>query len=210
MINNKNNFKELLVNSFPRTRSIYLEYCLSNKLNQSIFEHLHSAFLAKQSFNDTLQILTIRDPKETITSNVYFDYGETLKQINKNIDDDFLSVQCKKHIDGYNIFYNNLLNNNGNILVLFFEDFTKNISNSLKNIANIMQWNTNIEDSNKINKDVFIIIKKNFSNNYPITRGHLPREKTKEYNQIFEYLDNNKNILKESNELYKKIKEKHS
>jgi hypothetical protein len=210
MINQNNNFKELLVNSFPRTGSTYLEYCISNKLNAPIFEHLHSPFLAKQNFDDVLQIVTIRDPKETITSNVYFDYGETLKQVNKDIDENFLNIQSNLHIDGYNIFYNNLLNNDGNILVLFFDDFTKDISNSLKTIAKIMKWDRYIEDNKKINDDIFTVINKNFSNNYPITRGHLPREKTKEYKQILNYLDNNSLILNNSYEIYLQIKSKHS
>jgi hypothetical protein len=203
-INNKTH-SGIFINSYPRTGSTYLEYAVRMFLNNSDFgDHVHSIFLVSRLIEDCIQVVTLRDPIETIGSNMYNDFLKYYSLDNKKIDNAFLRNQSITHESRYTAFQKNIIKNKTNLTVVTFENFTNNIKDTLKEICNpddlFLQTKLSNEEIDKKIKDK---IKHNF---HPKSLNHIPTEKTEEHITISNYLNDNKENYSNIYEIYLTIK----
>jgi hypothetical protein len=209
-------YDSFFMNSYPRTGSTFLKFGITMFLNFRIYEQIHSAFLAGKKIENTMQIITIREPINSITSNIYRAYGEyiykTAHDKNSIKIDNFLKEGLGESFDFHNNFYHELYSNaykNEQCLIIFFDSFTKDIRKELIRISKYSGKSDkiyNLPSSEHISDHIFNIMNNHKFNNYAtLTHGNLPRQVGEEYFYIKQYVESKTNEISKNIENYNKF-----
>lgn len=220
--------KDFFINSFPRTGSTFLKNSIRLFLeNPAIKDQIHSSFLAGKKVEDTVQLIVAREPIGAISSLLYKDFGDYIFRYSKDKDiedsESYFKDGIKQNINFYLSWYNELYTNalnNKDCYVFFFQDFTKDILDSLTKISEITE--SPFKTKETINPEIRYVLEIGISSENvlkavfnhmkestvsPIntkTFGNLPRSKSNEYYQIKEYLIG-QDRLQESIEIYNEL-----
>ena len=222
---------QIIINSFPRTGSVFLKTAINIFMNANqLDDHLHSVFLGSKKIENTFQISIVRNPIDTLVSNVYRDFGEfkykrSLDQNHGNVLN-YFEHGIDSHFNFTNNWYKNFLESvidNDTCLKISFEEMSKDILSVLEKISKITKMDFKKEEdytdaalsllgndivisSDKISETVFKYIQSaKWSSQVTMTSGNIPREVGEEYLLIKKYVWDHVKDIEESLKIYKNI-----